>query len=63
MGKRKDSGPIPPGTKAVRLELTDEQQAKLRVMAAEAGLSMAAYARRVVIEAIESTTRGRANRT
>jgi len=35
----------PPGPKLVRLELSDEDHSALRVLAAKAGMSMAAYAR------------------
>lgn len=37
---------------SIRLELTPEDRDDLRVMAAEAGMSMAALARKVVVEAI-----------
>jgi hypothetical protein len=46
--------PVPPGSKFVRLQLTPEHQARLRVMAAERGMSMAAYARQIVIGVIEA---------
>lgn len=45
-------------TKHVRLEITDEQHARLRVMAAKAGMSMAAYARMLVVRAIEGKKGG-----
>lgn len=55
---------VPPGRNHVRLELDDAQHALLRVMAAQNGMSMAAYARAIVVQAIEAipsqpTARGR----
>ena len=38
---------------SVRLDLTPEQRDRLRVVAAEAGLSMAAFARTALLEAVE----------
>jgi hypothetical protein len=46
---------VPPGDRHIRVELTAEHQAKLRVVAAQAGMSMAAYARAVLVREIEST--------
>jgi len=57
VGKRSDSGPVPPGEKAVRLSLTPEVQQKLRMAAAAEGMSMAAYARKIVTEAVEHGTK------
>lgn len=51
-GKRSDSGPIPPGEKFVRLSISGETQEKLRQAAFDARLSMAAYCRKLVTEAV-----------
>ncbi len=42
----------PPGTKAVRVDLTEAVHAKLRILAAEAGLAMSAFARQLVENAV-----------
>jgi hypothetical protein len=57
MAKNQPPGVIPPGSKVVRLELSPEQQGRLRVIAAEAGMSMAAYARLAVERAIEEASK------
>jgi hypothetical protein len=44
----------PPGTKAVRVDLAAAVHAKLRVLAAEAGLPMSAFARQLVEDAVRA---------
>jgi plasmid stability protein len=56
--KKAHPDPVPPGTMHVRLELSRDQQSKLRVLAAQAGMSMAAYARAIVVREIESAKGG-----
>lgn len=45
---------MPVDSRSIRLELTEDQHARLRVVAAQAGLSMAAFARTVVIRALDA---------
>jgi plasmid stability protein len=45
--------PMPPDAIGLRLNLTPADRDRLRVVAAQAGMSMAAYARKVVLEAVE----------
>jgi plasmid stability protein len=54
VAKAKSTGPTPPGSRFVRLELTEDQHSRLRVVAAQAGLSMAAFARMVVIRELDA---------
>jgi plasmid stability protein len=49
--------PVPPGTRHIRVQLSEEQQAKLRIAAAQSGMSMAAYARAILVEAIDGSKR------
>jgi predicted HicB family RNase H-like nuclease len=56
MAKAKATKPDSAESKIVRLELSPEHHARLRVIAAEAGLSMAAYARSVVMKAIDEAS-------
>jgi plasmid stability protein len=42
----------PPGTKGVRLNLDDAVHAKLRILAAEAGLPMSAFVRQLAENAV-----------
>lgn len=42
----------PPGTKAVRCNLAEEVHAKLRILAAEAGLAMSVFVRQLAEEAV-----------
>jgi plasmid stability protein len=53
MAKAKSAGASSPKTKIVRLELDLDQHAKLRVVAAQHGMSMAAFARFIVEKAIK----------
>jgi hypothetical protein len=45
----------PPGTKAVRLNLADPVHAKLRILAAEAGVAMSVFVR----QSVENLVRAR----
>jgi hypothetical protein len=45
----------PPGTKSVRLDLSEEMHRQLRVMAAQAGLPMSQYVRQLVEGVIRKT--------
>jgi plasmid stability protein len=51
-GEARKPGSRDPDKKAVRLDLDPEEQVALRVLAAKHGMSMAAYARQLVQEAI-----------
>jgi acyl-coenzyme A thioesterase PaaI-like protein len=53
-GKKTTAKPekVERGSAHVRLDLTEEHRDKLRVVAAKAGMSMANYARAVVVERI-----------
>jgi hypothetical protein len=42
----------PPGTKAVRVDVSEAVHAKLRVLAAEAGLPMSGYVRSLAEQAV-----------
>lgn len=44
----------PPGTKAVRLNLAGAVHAKLRILAAEAGVAMSVFARQLVEDAVRA---------
>jgi hypothetical protein len=46
--------PLADRTKRVRLDLTPEENHRLRVVAAQAGLSIAAYTRRVVLADLDA---------
>lgn len=41
-------------TKRIRLDLTEAEQQRLRIVAAQAGLSMSAYVRDLVLSTIET---------
>lgn len=61
--KKTEPTPMPataePKTKAIRLELTEADQDELRVIAAKAKKSMAAYVRELVLKTIEAERKGR----
>jgi hypothetical protein len=44
----------PPGTKAVRVDVREEVHAKLRILAAEAGLAMSAFVRTLAEDAVRA---------
>jgi hypothetical protein len=45
-----------PGTKAVRLDLTEAEHVAFRLLAAQAGMPMSEYARRIVADHIAAKT-------
>lgn len=54
----KPAVPLPAETKVVRLELTLDQHSRLRVLAAQNGQSMAAFARTVIVKTIDDASDG-----
>jgi plasmid stability protein len=56
--KKVHPDPVPPGDVHIRVEISRGHQSKLRVLAAEAGMSMAAYARAILVREIESAKGG-----
>jgi hypothetical protein len=44
----------PPGTKAVRVDMPEAVHAKLRILAAEAGVAMSAYVRDLTLAAVRA---------
>jgi hypothetical protein len=56
--KKAHPDPVPPGTVHIRVEITPEHQYELRKLAADAGMSMAAYARAILVREIESAKGG-----
>jgi hypothetical protein len=53
MARKKNPGPVPPGSKHVRLELSEEQRADLREIAGQADMSMAALSRAAIVKMID----------
>jgi hypothetical protein len=47
----------PSNLKHIRVQLSEKHQAKLRIAAAQSGMSMAAYARAILVEAIDGSKR------